>query len=324
MKGISIVWLSKTDLTNLNAGEGETNYIDIKKFRKEGKEYPYVSGQAMRFYIKEAIRRNLKDREYMCVPDDKGETCGNIQKCILCDLFGFMSTIKKGTPWPGYENGHPGGAVTRVSPVKVSPAIGMLPFDENVVIDFLTRRKSQKETGELSGDIVNVEIGTNIYKCGISIDVVRVGGDEVIDNENRTVKIEYLMPSEERKNRIKKVLEALRYLTDYSKQARLLTDFTPDVICITFQSKYSHRLQKLFEFVIENGKIVRKLDVKRMEEILNDVKDYSDRIMFGMISGVIENEEEVKEVMQKFGIEVKTPKEVIEEALNYINKVAVE
>lgn len=314
MKGISIVWLSKTDLTNLNAGEGETNYIDIKKFRKEGKEFPYVSGQAMRFYIKEAIRRNLKDGEYMCVPDDKGETCGNIQKCILCDLFGFMGTFK------GEKRGE-GGADTRVSPVKVSPAIGLLPFDENAVVDFLTR----KHKGEkLEGDIVNVEIGTNIYKCGISIDVLRVGGEEVIDDKNRTVKIEYLTQPEERKNRIKKVLEALRYLTDYSKQARLLTDFTPDIICIAFQDRYSHRLQKLFEFISENGRIERKLDVKRMEEILSDVKDYSNKIMFGMISGVIENEEEVKEILEKFGIEVKTPKEVIEEALNYINEVAVE
>ena len=63
MKGVNIVWLSKTDLTNLNAGEGETNYIDIKKFKKEGKEFPYVSGQAMRFYIKEAIRRELEKGE---------------------------------------------------------------------------------------------------------------------------------------------------------------------------------------------------------------------------------------------------------------------
>ncbi|RLF41001.1 MAG: type I-B CRISPR-associated protein Cas7/Cst2/DevR, partial [Thermoplasmata archaeon] len=101
MKGIEIVWLSQTDLTNLNAGEGEANFIDIKKYKKNGVEYPYVSGQAMRHYFKEAIRRNL-DGEYMCVPNDKGETCGNIKDCVGCDLFGFMTTIKKGTIIPGY------------------------------------------------------------------------------------------------------------------------------------------------------------------------------------------------------------------------------
>lgn len=316
MKGISIVWLSKTDLTNLNAGEGETNYIDVKKFKKEGIEFPYVSGQAMRFYIKEAIRRDLKKGEYMCIPNDKGETCGNIQKCILCDLFGFMSVIKKGTPWPGYEKGHPGGAETRVSPVKVSPAMGLLPLDENMVIDFLTRKKPQETTEKLTGDIVNVEIGTNIYKCGISIDVLRVGGDEIIDQKERTISgMDYVIKNNERNDRIKKVLESLRVLTDYSKQARLLTDFTPDIICITFQSKYSHRVQKLFEFVKEDGKIVRKLDTKRLKEILDDIKDYSDKILFGMGSGIIENEDKVREIFQEFGIDVKTPKEILDEAI---------
>ena len=81
MKCISIVWLSQTDLTNLNAGEGEANFIDIKKYKKNGVEYPYVSGQAMRFYIKEAIRRGL-DNEYMCVPNDRGETCGTFRSVL--------------------------------------------------------------------------------------------------------------------------------------------------------------------------------------------------------------------------------------------------
>ena len=31
MKCVSLVWLSQTDLTNLNAGEGEANFIDVKR-----------------------------------------------------------------------------------------------------------------------------------------------------------------------------------------------------------------------------------------------------------------------------------------------------
>jgi len=312
MKGISIVWLSQTDLTNLNAGEGEANFIDIKKYKKNGVEYPYVSGQAMRYYIKEAIRRNLDpEREYMCVPNDKGETCGNIKECIGCDLFGFMTTIKKGTVLPGYPDGHPGGAITRVSPVKVSPAIGLLPFEDNAVVDFLTRRH-RMEKGEMSGDIVNVEIGVNLYKCGIAIDVVRVGGEEVVDEKKRTVKIEQYLSEEERKNRISKVLEAIRYLSDYSKQARLLTDFTPDLILIAFQDKYSHRLQKALN-VIDGA-----VDLERLEAVIKDVQEYSPKILAGILPGVIENESEVKEKLEELGVEVKSPNEAIKAALDYL------
>lgn len=299
MKGVEIVWLSQTDLTNLNAGEGEANLIDVKKYKKNGVEYPYVSGQAMRYYIKEAIRRNLQDNEYICVPNDKGETCGNIQKCIGCDLFGFMITLKGK------------GSLPRVSPVKVSPAMGLLPFEDNAVVDFLTRRHRMKE-GEMSGDIVNVEIGLNIYKCGIAIDVARVGGEEKVDDQTRSVKIVHYLDPDERKRRISKVVEVLRYLSDYSKQARLLTDFTPDILLIAFQNTYSHRLQKAFK--LENG----GLDLERLEAVINDVKEYSPKIIAGILPGVIENEDEVKSKLEELGVEVKNTNEAIREALDYI------
>lgn len=300
-KGLNVVWLSKTDLTNLNAGEGESNYIDVKKYKKDGIEYPYVSGQAMRFYLKEAMRRSLEDNDYMCIPDDKGETCGEINKCLMCDLFGFMTTVKGK------------GAVTRVSPVKVSPAIGLLPFDENANVDFLTRRHRVSEGAKMEGDIVNIEIGTNIYKSGISIDMIRVGGEEKVNEEKRTVSIENAVEISEKNNRIKKTLDALRFLADYSKQARLLTDFSPDMIAISVQKKYSHRLQKLFE--LNNG---RELNIQRLNEILSDVSEYSDKILFGMVSGVVKNEADVKKAVEAKGIQVKTPSEVINEAKNLV------
>jgi len=315
IKGINLVWLSKTGLTNLNAGEGEANLVDIKKYKKNGKEYPYVSGQAMRYYIKEAIRRNLEDGECMCIPDEKGEpSCkGNVDKCISCDLFGFMATIPKGTILPEYPKGHPGGAHTRVSPVKVSPAMGLLPAEETIVMDFLTRRKPQEIAEERRGDIVNVEIGTNLYRCGLAIDVARVGRTE--DWTGETLTFKEVVNKGERIKRIKKVLEAIRFLTDYSKQARLLTDFTPDIICISFQNKYSYRLQKIFE--LKDG---LKLDIRRIREILDDVKEYSEKIIFGMISGVIENEGEVKKIFEDYGIPAKTPAEALNEAIGFLSE----
>ncbi len=302
MQGIEIVWLSKTDLTNLNSGEGESNFIDIKKFKKNGVEYPYVSGQAMRYYIKEAIRRNLNKNEFMCVPDDKGETCGDIKKCIGCDLFGFMKPEKNV------------GARTRVSPVKVSPAIGLLPFDENSTVDFLTRRYRGGEKSE--GDIVNIEIGVNIYKAGLAIDVKRVGGEEEI--ENGTIKINYYISEKERKNRISKVIESLRYLSDYSKQARLLTDFTPDFIIIAFQNKYSHRLQKAINLNKDNT-----IDLELLKVILKDILEYSPKILVGLIPGFLKNEEEIKKLFNEMNIEVKTPYEALKDTLNYLNEIEI-
>ena len=258
----------------------------------------------MRFYLKEAIRRNLDDEEYMCVPNEKGETCGDIEKCIGCDLFGFMLTTK------GEKRGE-GGASVRVSPIKVSPAMGLLPFDENSTLDFLTR-KHRKDTGEMEGDIVNVEIGTNIYKVGMSIDIKRVGAEEEI-TEDRQVEIKDYIQKEEKIKRIKKSIESIRYLTDYSKQARLLTDFSPDVILIALQDIYSHRIQKAFSL---NQNL--ELDIGRLKAIVEEVKEYSPSVYFGILPGTIENEEEVRKTMEEIGIQTNTPDEAIKKALENI------
>ena len=203
------------------------------------------------------------------------------------------------------------GAKTRVSPVKVSPAIGLLPFDENSAVDFLTRRYRGGEKSE--GDIVNVEIGVNIYKVGVAIDVKRVGGEEKI--ENGTVKIDYFIDDKERKNRISKVIESLRYLSDYSKQARLLTDFTPDFIIIAFQDIYSHRLQKAVDLK-DNA-----INVELLKVIFRDVSEYSPKIFVGLVPNFFENEDEIKRLFEEMGIEVKAPHEAIKDALSYLEEI---
>ena len=235
IKGIELVWLSQTDLTNLNSGEGGTNLVDVKKYLKNGVEYPYVSGQAMRFYLREAIRRNLSKDEFMCTPNDKGENCGDEKKCINCDLFGYMLP-KKGE-----------GAGVRVSPVKMSPAMGLLPLEENSTIDFLTRKKHKAVGEKAEGDIVNVELGVNIYKCGISVDIRRVGTNEELNEETKVLSLKPFIEDDEKEKRIIKVLNAIQFISDYSKQSRLLTDFTPDFILGATQTRYSHRLQKAIE-----------------------------------------------------------------------------
>ncbi|GAB63517.1 CRISPR-associated protein [Candidatus Jettenia caeni] len=308
IKGINITWLATTDLTNLNSGEGGSNYVDVKKYKFQDKEYPYVSGQAMRYYLKEGIRR-LRTTNDCCVPDDKGEACGNVTTCPLCDLFGFMATIKGE------------GAKVRVSPVKVSPAIGLLPFDANSTIDFLTRKKHKPEGEKASGDIVNVELGMNLYKGGISIDVAKVGFEEEYDETNKKMKFKDMRGGDdnekgnETRNRIAQVLESLSFLSDYSKQARLLTDFTPDFIIISFQNNYSHRLQKALELKSDEE---INLNTDRLKEILADISEYSNSIYVGMITGILDNEADVKKILSEKSIAIKTPNEAVKEAIKSI------
>lgn len=297
-KAVGAVWLAETDLTNLNSGVGGSNLVDLKKYKKNGIDYPYVSGQAMRYYLKESIRRLVDSDEY-CVANAKGETCGNIDDCILCDLFGFMTTMKDR------------GAQTRVSPIKMSPAIGLLPLNDNITIDFLTRRKQQEKPGELKGDIVNVELGTNLYKAGLSIDLAKIGCEEV-KNEGHIVIERKVSSDDVAKDRVKIALEAFKNISGYSKQARLLTDFTPNFILLAIQHRYNHLLQKAIELRKE-----RLLNIERLDQVLSALK--GDRLFAGLLSGTLENEEEIKEVLTKHGIEIKTPFEAINMAIREVD-----
>ncbi len=330
VKAIQLVWLSKTGLTNLNSGEGGSNLVDIKKFRYGGQEFPYISGQAMRFYLKEAIRRHLQPQE-ACVADEQGETCGRIAECVLCDLFGFMTTV------PDV------GALTRVSPVKVSPAMGLLPLDGTMVMDFLTRRHrgvTAEREAELRSDIVNVELAVNLYKAGICVDVQRVGREEelVSIGERRgrgrrrrgegeaegeavrpilSVQLREYASDAERARRIGLLLDAIKDFSDYSKQARLLTDFTPDLVLVTLQHNYSHRLQKALELQGDNAAIVH---LERMRQILSEVREDLVSVnngpawWAGVVDGIVDNTDEVRRVLQELGVPVLTPRQAIDAA----------
>jgi CRISPR-associated protein Cst2 len=322
VKAIQLVWLSKTGLTNLNSGEGGSNLVDIKKFRYGGQEFPYVSGQAMRFYLKEAIRRHLQPKE-ACVPNKQGEACGRIGKCVLCDLFGFMWTERS-------EKRGEGRSHVRTSPVKVSPAVGLHPLDATMTIDFLTRRPrgTTVEAGqeEEARSIVNVELATNIYMAGVCIDVARIGREEELvvlkkaEKARRRFPIwgvqlkDYVRNGGERIRRIKLLLDAIQDFSDYSKQARLLTDFTPDFLLIAIQSNYSHRLQKAIQLQDSEG---TRINVERLRQIIREVRhdlwsvDNKPALWAGMIDGIIENASEVKQALEAEGVPIMTPREAI-------------
>lgn len=309
MKAINAVWMARTDLTNLNSGIGGSNLVDVKKYKFNGLDYPYVSGQAMRHYWKEAIRRLVTINDY-CVANDKGETCGDVAKCVLDDLFGFMTTIKKGEDTAG-------GARTRVSPIKMSPAMGLMSLQDNLTIDFLTRRKPQEAAGELKGDIVNVELVISLYKAGFSVDVVKVGGEEKIDPAQRKSRgIGYEVDGNCRKGRILLALKAFKNISDFSKQARFLTDFSPDLILLSVQDSYNHLIQKALELKPNSG---IELNTERLDEIIADLKRAGDSLFVGMLSGSFKNEEKIREIFKKHGIDTTTPLQAIDNVYTKIN-----
>ena len=223
LKGVTMVWLSKTDLSNLNAGEGGGGNVTELKTYDNGRK-PYASGQSVRHALREAIGRN-NPGVFLCTPESP---CGEVENCWLCDLFGYLN------PKPGQ------GSDRRWSPIKATPALGQTTSE--IVTDLLIRMsnkpKAEDETEspndieadieELPSDdesntettdqrIAYVQMMSNVYRTGLSLDVANIGMVIPCQVRRKRQKIKRSMDgkqsqifkAEERRHRAIAVLEAI-------------------------------------------------------------------------------------------------------------------
>ncbi len=346
IKSINVVWLSKANLSNINAGEGSGNVTELKTYDKGRK--PYASGQSVRHALRQSIERAHPD-VYKCVPE---LPCGNVKDCWLCDLFGYLNP-KKGE-----------GSDRRWSALKVSPALGQIRKD--IVTDMLTRHsiqetkeneakyeqiaklekklenekneaeisKIKEEIDKISGGIketkdqriAHVQLMENIYKIGIAIDYNNIGkvivpeGTFAGKKEERKFKIwktEVDITPEERKNRAKAVLDGIMNLSDFAKQSRNMVSFSPDIVIISLQSRYNHRLMRALD-LDDNGKINKE----ELVVVLKDITAMRSEIFVGYTPGVISNEDDFYKALEEgAGIKkdnVKNPFEAISDAIKKI------
>ena len=292
LKGVAIVWLSKADLSNLNAGEGGGGNVTELKTYDNGRK-PYASGQSVRHALREAIHRNNPDA-FLCVPETP---CTKVEKCWLCDLFGFLNP-KSGE---GFDR--------RWSPIKATPALGQITSD--VVTDLLIRMSDKEKEDKQTSDqrIAYVQIMANVYRIGLSLDVANIGKvitplydgkgkNATFNGWKTTVEIE----QEEKIERTAAVLEAIGGISDFAKQARNAASLAPDIFIASTHTRYSHRTLRALE-LDDDGNI----NTETLRVILQDLEDDSAKLFCGFTPGVVENDEALTQVLDEFGIERYNP-----------------
>ena len=292
-KGITMVWLSKTDLSNLNAGEGGGGNVTELKTYDNGLK-PYASGQSVRHALRESIERN-NPGVFLCTPESP---CGDVENCWLCDLFGYLNP-KLGE---GFDR--------RWSPIKATPALGQVAND--IVTDLLIRmsdreKSDDKETRDQR--IAYVQMMSNVYRIGISLDVANIGmvvrakyegkgKDQAFGGWETVTDIE----TEERRDRAIAILEAIGGITDFAKQARNAASLSPDIFVASTHSRYSHRTLRALE-CDDEGNV--KTDTLRI--ILQDLQDDGATLFFGFTPHVVKNDDALLETVKEFGLEKINP-----------------
>jgi len=288
---LNIAYITKVNIASLNGDESSGGNVTlIKKISNaNGDEFAYVSGQALRRYLKETL---MQLGERISSVDEKGNptflikdknnkaTFLDLNKKIdddildkmyksVCDLdlFGYM--LPKGS--------------RRWSPVKVSPLISLLPYKGEY--DYLTRKQKTKDESKKSGNIVQVEIDTlNFMRGNIMINIDHIGNEI---NEY-TYESKSILSNEEKNKRLNILLDAIKSFNGGAKQARNLEDISPKFIIISKQKTGNPFLLNTLS-IDKNGNI----NIENIKEALND--NATEQYTIGITKGIFANEQEIRD-----------------------------
>ncbi|SEN02732.1 type I-B CRISPR-associated protein Cas7/Cst2/DevR [Lihuaxuella thermophila] len=304
IKSILLSWLTRTDLGNLNAGEGAGNLSDLKLYDNGRK--PYVSGQAVRRALFDTIQRNYPEH-FHCSPETP---CGDVENCWSCDLRGFLAT----------EEGK--GGTRRWSPVKSSPALGQIQKD--IINDLLTRHSDITKENRESKDmrLAYVQMVENTYKVNLVIDVDNIGRvvEPVIETKGKKQKVTGYQTTidigeQERMIRVQALLDGVYHLSGFAKQARALNSLAPEFLFISLKNTYNQRGLNALDLDHDCN-----MHPERLSIILKEHQMLGDQVCVGWTPGVITNESEIRPVFEQYHVPILSVLEAIEWAKEQVGK----
>ncbi|MBI2653081.1 type I-B CRISPR-associated protein Cas7/Cst2/DevR [Candidatus Woesearchaeota archaeon] len=254
--------------------------VEVKKIKVWGKEYPYVSGQAFRYWWRTAL---LSIKEWIPSPLTREEKIAYIAanpiKYEEDDVFGYMRAEKKG----GKDI-----TLTRVSPLKCSPLVSILSGVTATDMGVLSRQEGNPVPYyyQLYSTILKGIFSLHLEEVGKFYSKNRSGYknlNEDLKNEalqkgaKEVDGIVYLKP-EERIKRITDTIEVLPYLYGGAKQAVAHTDVSPKLIIMAVLSSPN----PIFMNIVgeKEGKVI--FNVEGFKQIL---KDYADKVLSPIFIG---------------------------------------
>lgn len=262
-----------------DAGERTENKIFVKSIRKGKKEvYPYVSGQALRYWWRNTLENHFQWNTSPIEREEKiAYTEANPFEYDDDDVFGYMRAPK----------GKKGETVTRLSPLKNSPLISVIP--QYPTSDYATM--SRQEFGDpvpyenelystvmhgiFSLDLETVGRFQMIYKTGYrNLTDNHLKKEKIIDSLNKSgankVDDFWIMPKEIRIKRTTDVIKALPFISGGARQTLRLTDVTPKFLVLAILNSGNHIFMNLAKN--DNGK--PSFSIAALEQVLTDYAEY--------------------------------------------------
>lgn len=255
LNGFILVDAPWSALNNAGQDEGERtdNAVKVKVIRKGRDVFPYVSGQAVRYWWREVLGKRFG---WNLSPIIRGEkiayTSGDPIQYDDDDMFGYMRAAKEKVVENGKEKSI-NITVTRISPLKNSPLISIYP--QAPVDDFgVMARQSEGDPVPYEHEFYSV-----ILKGIFSIDLEMAGKFYEIEKSGyKNMSPALIKEAEEmhlthndaehywelqadiRRKRVKDVILALPYIYGGAKLTEHLTDVSPKFIVLAIIEGGNH------------------------------------------------------------------------------------
>lgn len=255
-----------------DAGDRTDNIVRVKSIRRGRKVYPYVSGQALRYWWRDTLAEKCGWKLSPIEREKKiAFTSANPIDYDDDDVFGYMRALKK----------KEGGTVTRISPLKNSPLISVIGQTPTQDFGVMARHE---------GDPVPYEheFYSTVLKGIFSVDLDSLGvfyATEKTGYKNMHPKLEeiaeekgllheeenkkWTMSQDVRTRRARDVIKALPYLQGGAKLTSHLTDVSPKFIVLVAIDGGNH----IFMNIAKEDEGEAVIDIEALKEVIDEYGD---------------------------------------------------
>ena len=282
-KGLTLSIIFEAE--SANYGEGFGNISSLKKMsRGDGYSYSYISRQALGYNIREQLIERLKWNETKVAMDGKVvqyDKKSSIKDCPEIDLFGYMKTG---------DNSINKKSNIRAATVRLSNAIALENYNSD--LDFLTNMALAKRDN-LDNAIAQSEIHKSYYAYTITIDLDRVGIDEIITKYVEGKEPEKEIIEIDKSERAKRVNDLLTILKTLYRDIRGRRENLSPIFIIGGV----YNIKNPF---FENRLRVNKncLDIKTILNTINIDKEVKNNTVSCYIGNIFNNSKQIEEELK--------------------------
>lgn len=282
-------------------GARTENLVAVKSIRKGKDIFPYISGQAVRYWWRDTLEQICK---WKMSPIERTEkiafTDANPFEYADDDIFGYMRAPK----------GAKGEAVTRLSPLKNSPLISVVPHKPIDDFGVMSRQKEGDPVpyehqfystimhGIFSLDIKNAGVFRQEYKSGY-----RNLTDKHVEKIKKSIEVSnalekndvWYLPKLTRVQRINDAISVLPFISGGAKNATHLTDVTPKILVLAILNCGNHIFMNLAQNL--DGKA--SFNLKALEQVVSDYNvNFLTKLYIARREGFMDN---LQDALESFG-----------------------